>query len=62
VEVLADRTTHQFAGRLEITFQVTVNGDSLTAFETARVFDATGASAAAPATSKPLRGARITLP
>jgi hypothetical protein len=62
VEVLADRTTHQFAGRLEITFRATITGDSLTAFETAKVFDATGASAPALATPKPLRGARITLP
>ncbi len=42
--------------------QITVSGDSLTATETVLVFDATGAPAPAPATLKPLQGARVTLP
>jgi len=62
VELSADRATRQYAGRLELTMQITVRGDSLTATETAQVFDATGAPAPAPATLKPLRGARVTLP
>ena len=62
VELTADRTTHQYAGRLEVTMQISVRGDSLTAFETVKVFDATGAPAPAPATPKPLLGARVTLP
>ena len=41
--------------------QVTVRGDSLTAFETVKVFDAAGASAPAPETPKPLLGARVML-
>jgi hypothetical protein len=62
VELLADRVTHQFSGRLEITFRIVVTGDSLTASESARVFDATGQPAQAPATPKPLLGTRITVP
>jgi hypothetical protein len=62
VELTADRTTHQYAGRLELTMQITVRGDSLTAFETVKVFDAAGAEAPAPATPKPLLGARVMLP
>ncbi len=62
VELTADRTTHQYAGRLELVMQITVTGDSLTAFESVKVFDAAGAAAQAPATPKPLQGARVTLP
>ncbi len=62
VELSADRTTHQYAGRLEFTMQITVKGDSLTAFETVKVFDAAGAAAPAPETPKPLLGSRIRLP
>jgi hypothetical protein len=62
VELTADRTTHQYAGRLEFTMQITVKGDSLTALETVKVFDAAGAPAPALATPKPLRGERIRLP
>ena len=62
VELSADRATHQYAGRLELTMRITVLGDSLTATETAQVFDATGAPAPAPATPKPLSGTRVTLP
>jgi len=62
VELSADRTTHQYAGRLELAMQITVQGDSLTAFETVKVFDAAGAEAPAPATPKPLLGARVMLP
>src|SRR5580658_4167356 len=40
VEVIADRATHQFAGRLEISYDITVSGDSYTGSETARSYDA----------------------
>jgi hypothetical protein len=62
VELSADRATRQYAGRLELTMQIGVRGDSLTATETVEVFDATGAPGLAPATPKPLSGARVTLP
>ncbi|MBK7908694.1 MAG: hypothetical protein IPJ78_19395 [Gemmatimonadetes bacterium] len=62
VELSADRATHQYAGRLELTMRITVRGDSLTATETVQVFDAAGAPAPAPATPTPLSGTRITIP
>lgn len=62
VELSADRASRQYAGRLELTMQIMVKGDSLTATETVRVFDATGAPTPAPATPNPLRGAHVTLP
>lgn len=62
VELLADRATHQFTGRLEITFQIAVAGDSLTASESVNVFDANGQPTQAPVTPKPLVGKRITFP
>jgi hypothetical protein len=42
--------------------EIAVKGDSLTATETAQVFDAPGAPAPAQVTPKLLRGARVTLP
>jgi hypothetical protein len=62
VELMADRTTHLYTGRMEFTMQIAVTGDSLTASEVVRMFDATGAPVPAPATPTPLRGARIQLP
>ncbi len=62
VALMADRATHQYSGRLEVTMQISVTGDSLAASEVATLFDATRAPVPAPATPKPLRGARITLP
>jgi hypothetical protein len=62
VELMADRTTHRYAGRLEATMQMRVSGDSLFASEIVSVFDATGAVASAPSTPKPLRGTRIKSP
>lgn len=62
VELSADRTTRQYAGRLELTMQIRVSGDSLSATETVEVLDATGAPGVAPATPKPLSGSRVTLP
>jgi hypothetical protein len=61
VELSADRATHQYTGRLELTMQIRVQGDSLTATESAKLFDATGAPAPAPETPKPLQGVRLTL-
>lgn len=62
VEVIADRTTHQFAGRLEISYDITVSGDTYTGTETVRAYDAAGNSTAGPATPAQLIGKRVTLP
>jgi hypothetical protein len=62
VEVIADRATHQFAGRLEVSYEVTVTGDSFESMETVRSYDAAGNSAPSPATPAKLIGKRVTLP
>ena len=62
VEVIANRATHQFAGRLEISYELTVSGDTYTATETVRSYDAAGSLAASPATPEKLIGKRVTLP
>jgi hypothetical protein len=62
VELLADRTSHAYAGRLEVRMQLVVSGDSLSAKEAVQLFDTTGAASPAPATPKALTGVRITLP
>jgi hypothetical protein len=62
VEVVADRATHMYAGRLEISFEITVNGDAYTGTETVRSYDAAGNLTASPATPEPLVGKRVTLP
>jgi hypothetical protein len=62
VEVIADRTTHQFAGRLEISYEIIVSGDTYTGTETVRSYDAAGNLAASPATPEKLAGKRVTLP
>jgi hypothetical protein len=62
VEVIADRTTHRFVGRLEISYDITVSGDTYTGTETVRSYDAAGSLAASPATPDQLVGNRVTLP
>lgn len=62
VEVIADRATHLYAGRLEVSFEITVSGDTYTATETVHSYDAAGNLAASPATPEPLFGKRVTYP
>ncbi len=62
VEVLADRTTHQFAGRLEISYDIRVSGDIYTGTEPVRAYDATGNLTAGPATPAQFEGKRVTFP
>lgn len=62
VEVIADRTTRQFAGRLEISYDIRVSGDTYIGTETVRSYDAAGNLAAGPATPAQLVGARVILP
>lgn len=62
VEVVADRVTHQFAGRLEISYDIRVDGDSYTGSETARSYDAAGNSTTSPATPASIEGRRVKLP
>jgi hypothetical protein len=62
VEVIADRATHQFAGRLEVSYEITVSGDTYTATETVRSYDAADHLAPSPATPAKLVGRRVLLP
>jgi hypothetical protein len=59
VELLADRTTHQFAGRLEVSFELTVSGDHYIGTEAVRVLDASGNEGTPPGTDQPIEGTRI---
>ena len=59
VEVLADRTNHQYAGRLEVSYELQVKGDQYVGTEAVRVFDVAGNEGAAPATGQPIAGMRI---
>jgi hypothetical protein len=62
VEVLADRTTHQFAGRLEVTYDIRVIGDSYSGTETVRSYDAAGNLNPGPATPAQFDGKRVKFP
>jgi hypothetical protein len=62
MEVLADRASHKFLGRLEISFDLGVTGDRFTGTETVRSYDANGATTEAPKTPAPIVGVRIKLP
>jgi hypothetical protein len=60
VEILADRTTHGFLGRGEITYNVIVRGDSIVGTASARFFDGAGAPSDGPIRVEML-GSRVTL-
>jgi hypothetical protein len=62
VEVIADRATHQFAGRLEITYDIRVSGDSYTGSEAVRSYDAAGNLTAGPVTPAQIEGKRVKFP
>jgi hypothetical protein len=59
VELLADRATHQYAGRLEVSYELTVSGDHYVGTEAVRVYDASDKESVAPATSQAIEGTRI---
>jgi len=60
VEITADRETHKFAGRLDLSFNLKVDGDRLTGTRSAQPFGIDGKS-----TGEPFRGSftgtRVTL-
>jgi hypothetical protein len=62
VEVIADRVTHQFTGRLEISFHISVTGDTFAGTEIVRAYDANGNIGAAPSTPDQIVGKRVTYP
>jgi hypothetical protein len=60
VEITADRTSHKFAGRGEITFELSVHGDTLIGTETARFYD-TDDKPVGGSLDSTLRGSRVTV-
>src|SRR5579862_9950177 len=62
VEVIADRASHKFTGRTEISYAVKVKADSFTGTITAISYDATGTLTDGPTSPTMLEGKRVTLP
>lgn len=62
VEVIADRATHKFTGRAEISYDVKVNVDAFSGTVTASSYDANGTLTDGPTSPTPLEGRRVTLP
>jgi hypothetical protein len=61
VEVTADRTTHQFASRGEISFELEVDGDTFAGTASANFYDLDNNLIRGPLTT-PITGQRVTLP
>jgi hypothetical protein len=61
VEITADRTTHKFVSRGELSFDLAVTGDSFTGTLAARFYDPQGKLIQSESPS-PLSGKRVTLP
>ena len=61
VEISADRGTRKYAGRLDLTFDIKVDGDRLTGSRSAQPFDAEGSPAGEPLPGL-FTGTRVTLP
>lgn len=61
VEVIADRGTHQFTGRQEVTFQFKVSGDRFTGTEAVSSYDEKGNLTAKRELQGKLEGQRVKL-
>lgn len=61
VEVTADRLTHQFAGRGELSYDIAVNGNTFAGTAAYRSYDVNGVLVHGPSDSS-LLGERVTLP
>ncbi len=62
VEVTADRTTHKFSGRVEVSFDIEVNRDAFAGTATARSYDAKGLLIGGPTPPGKFEGKRVTYP
>jgi hypothetical protein len=62
VEVIADRASHKFTGRTEISCEVKVNADTFAGTITAISYDAAGTLTEGPTSPTLLEGKRVTLP
>ena len=61
-EITADRATHQYSGRLEITFEIRVTGDTLTGTESVKIFDADGKLTTEMPPGPAFEGTRLAVP
>ncbi len=61
VEITADRSTHKFAGRLDLSFDLKVVGDRLIGTRSAQPFDTEGKPSGEPLQGS-FTGTRLTLP
>src|ERR1700722_12694894 len=62
VEVIADRASHKFTGRTEISYNVTVNADTFAGTMPANSYNAAGTRTEGPTSPTLLEGKRVTLP
>ncbi len=62
VEVIADRASHKFTGRAEISYDVKVDADTFAGTDSASSYDANGTLTDGPTSPTPLEGKRVTLP
>jgi hypothetical protein len=62
MEIVADRGTHLYAGRLEVSSDLIVTADTFNGTESVRFFDATGAQTDGPTKPTALEGNRVVLP
>ena len=62
MEIIADRATHRFAGRVEVSFSVKVRDPRFTGVATAKSFDADNKLTEGPTSPGPLEGTRVVLP
>jgi hypothetical protein len=61
VEVIADRVSHKFTGRAEISYEVKVSADAFTGTITASSYDANGTLTEGPTKPTLFEGKRVTL-
>jgi hypothetical protein len=62
VEIVADRASHKFTGRAEISFTLKVAGDGFAGTERVSSFDSEGVLKEGPTPPAPYDGKRVTLP
>lgn len=62
MEIIADRATHQFTGRLELSFSVKVRDQRFSGVATAKSFDSDNKLTEGPTSAAALEGTRVTLP
>ncbi len=62
MEVTADRASHKFSGRTEISYDIKVNGDNFIGTLSARSYDVNDTLSQGPTSPTSFEGKRVTLP